>query len=177
MDGVEGHPASGSQCGCFDLLWDSSFPGYGKKQKDLESGGALESLQGFCRGSLCALFWLGIFLGAVSGDHSRLCSVPSAGGSRSVADTAGRKTSKTKGLYELQLFPLFYAFCACASDQQNSGPALESGQMGAVCAVSGYAGSGAGDQLFGREVAAPVSALMLEADERLSIELRKNGQL
>ncbi len=49
--------------------------------------------------------------------------------------------------------------------------------MGAVCAVSGYAGSGAGDQLFGREVAAPVSALMLEAAERLSIELRKKGQL
>lgn len=36
---------------------------------------------------------------------------------RSVADTAGRKTSKAKGFYELQLFSLFYAFCACASDQ------------------------------------------------------------
>ena len=98
-----------------------------KKQKDLESRGVLEPLQGFCRGSFCALFWLGVFLGAVSGDHSGLCFVPSAGGSRSVADTAGRKTSKAKGFYELQLFSLFYAFCACASDQQNSGPALESG--------------------------------------------------
>lgn len=76
MDGVEGHPASGSQCGCFDLLWDSSFPGYGKNKR-IWSPEASWSPAGLLSGQLLCSFLAGRISGGCLGRSFRalFCAV------------------------------------------------------------------------------------------------------